>query len=1148
MSDHETRGDLEALARVGLWTRPTRLQLPYRSALSKRSSSPTSITTTSSPPTTPSPRCLRTRCFKPPPKPTLFSWIPRLPRGSANSHLRRTVTAHITSSLKTCRLGWPYCCHPYCTESLSTTSHLFIALDCPSPALTPTSAADIQSPASSLQLAHLSLSAASSFPPIALYTSPADQRSSSLHHPISFPTFPTTTRPLTPTNNPSACPTKEDDTSTPPSSFPVQIARRFEGPNAPQFLPSHLPKTTEAYSNWIDSLSDNYAVCLATGQADALWGTGSDICSHEHDSINQWESCSDNSSDCGTTPTSSSVESPLLAIHSTSCLPSATTSDSTRRLFLPYPFSSLPCTIATWWQNHQYIIVDSIFFHGYKCHPLDIEHWLGLSVNSCEGPFDSTYLQLCEERVSELCDYFFCDDFRIVNGHEVPSLGCVYSEYLITLLNALGCHLLCMHKLRLACWPSPRYFSSADDAHSSPYCLSFTTPHILPQTYTTMFDHCKEYNDEWHRTHYGQDWYETSTLHSIISSPATTALIVHQIQLFGYVSPFLDRSLLSPSATLLQEAPPQDTSYYSDNQSTTSSCSYPSASKSSTSPGTNNSRTGPTGHIPRNQSGFDDLSVLSDTSADDWGSRMKHMQYPSLSCRIFTSTLNTTPLPFIPTPCNTGYVMFLPPLTRLDTCCAARILGPSVVRVLGGLSECILHFNGDGHKASSAWKVHSYTLPHPSTQAHVHAEFMNALQGAICSFYNGRNGPPFLSTVLPSTGGTNPPPLLLSCSSIASGDDSPVSSPVQSFDAYLASTRSYNRSRERLLYARMHSLSCHNRLLRKLTEYGSLWQYKYIDPPRYLHSTNMRPLTSAAEYTQARWRNSHLTHNPYISPSTNRTNNNTYSNNNNNNNNNNNTTDISNNVTSTISTHNSIKYNNKLSCLTKVIHFRSSQMQAGVPSLEFSLTPPSHCRPYMTRRVLIPRTMPPPERNLSSPPYSPPFPYTQRRFFYSLLPVIYMLILATTTFYRCYTSLSQLTPPTLHNVTAFRFQHSLPLPSSPMATNHIESSPSLSDPSLAFTLTAQCYCFPPPFLPMVTNHSESSPSLSDPSLTFTLTAQCCCLPLPTLTSFQHRGLLDEHSVRHTHITLFSEACSTHVGCLFAPLLLFLFEYHYYYPP
>ena len=363
------------------------------------------------------------------------------------------------------------------------------------------------------------------------------------------------------------------------------------GPNAPKFLPSHLPTAPETYSTWLDSLSENCAGCFASGQVDALWGTSSDTCSHEHDSISQWESCSDNSSDtcshehdstnhwescsdtssdCGTTPTISSVESQLFA-PSTSWLPSATPGYSASRLFLPYPPSSLPCTVASWWQDHQYIIIDSIFFHGYKCHPLDIEHWLGLSVNSCGSTFDSTYLQLCEERVSFLCDYLFIDT-SVLDGNDnwVVSRGYVYSQYLVELLNALLCHLLSMHKLRLACWPSPRSFSSEDDSHISPYCLSFSTPHTLPPTYPTPDDpdsgknwyrtpddyYCNEYNAEWRRINHGENWFKTSNLHSVNSTLATSALIARQIRLFGgYGFQFSDRSLFpSPSSTLSQEA------------------------------------------------------------------------------------------------------------------------------------------------------------------------------------------------------------------------------------------------------------------------------------------------------------------------------------------------------------------------------------------------------------------------------------------------------------------------------------------------------------------------------------------------------------------------------------------------------------------
>ena len=589
-------------------------------------------------------------------------------------------------------------------QLLSSSAHCrhFIALDCPSPALLITaSAADLRSPASSSRFTHSLSSTASGCPPLAFQTPlTAGQRSSALHQlPPSSPTPPTPTRPLAPTTIPPVCPAKADGTYVSHSCPSRPASRKSVGPHAPKFLPSHLPTAAESYAEWVDSLSDDLAGCLTSGLLQAHPHTdlflyqdsydhappkidrvaplpaslnedySSDTCSNEQDSISSWESysdsnwesCGDNHSDNGTTNSDSnsigedSVESPLLAIRSATWLPSrAMTRDSALRLFLPYPSSSLPHAISSWWQDHQFIIVDSIFFHGYKCHPLDIEHWLGLSVTSCGGTFDSTYPQLCEERVSGLCDYLFLPDFDFDDeGNEVPSRGCVYSNYLIQLLNALVCHLLHIHKLRLTCWPSPHDFTSDDDSHSSPYCLSFSTPHTLPATYTTMYDHCKEYNSEWYRTHYGEDWYDTSTLHSIISSPATSSLIASQIQLFvsEYGPPPSDGSFLpSPSAhgtcsnlptstsdnSLSISSPPFSQpplqacpSSHWDNRSTDSKSSYLSASDVPNwiplPPEINIPWKGPTAIerlmtlAPTNQNGLDDLSVFSYTS-DDWQS------------------------------------------------------------------------------------------------------------------------------------------------------------------------------------------------------------------------------------------------------------------------------------------------------------------------------------------------------------------------------------------------------------------------------------------------------------------------------------------------------------------------------------------------
>ena len=66
----------------------------------------------------------------------------------------------------------------------------------------------------------------------------------------------------------------------------------------------------------------------------------------------------------------------------------------------------------------------------------------------------------------------------------------------------------------------------------------------------------------------------------------------------------------------------------------------------------------------------------------------------------------------------------------------------------------------------------------------------------------------------------------------------------------------------------------------------------------------------------------------------------------------------------------------------------------------------------------------------------------------------------------------------------------------------------------------------------------------------TLQVLYCHTPIPALplTLEHHDSSCVEHLVRHTRITPFPKGCSNHMGCLSAPPLLLLFEYHNYYPP
>ena len=326
--------------------------------------------------------------------------------------------------------------------------------------------------------------------------------------------------------------------------------------------------------------------------------------------------------------------------------------------------------------------------------------------------------------------------------------------------------------------------------------------------------------------------------------------------------------------------------------------------------------------------------------------------------------------------------------------------------------------------------------------------------------------------------------------------------PVRYFDALLASTHSYNRSRERLLYARMNSLSSYTRLLRKFTADCSLWTCKYVDPPRYLHSTTFRPLTSPVGYTR-----SHHLHNtlPRASPAptmsyTTATIHNTYCNSN------------------LIYNH----YYNTHNTQIKTIRIRPHRTQVGVTSLEFTLTPPSHRRHYTTHRVRN-SPAPPPTEFKTPPPLSHSLTFfTLKRFFLcSLLSAILLLLILTTTTVYCYATwfptLLQLpcTPLSLHNVAiSSYYQHALP----PL-------------PAFPYTETGS----------LLTFHSMPQRILQVPYYHTPITA----LPL---TLEHHDSSSVEHSVRHTRITPLSKGCSNHMGCLSALPLLLLFEYHNYYPP
>ena len=767
---------------MDLGERSTHLHPPFTLGSPKRPSSPTSITTISSPPTSPfqsypiTRRESISRRFRPPPKPTLSSWLPHLSTKPPSPKCSEPPTK--IPQFGTCLLGWYYCQHPYCTEAPIARCHKYqlippldpnqihtsntpvtskpfmpvtsychsIASGCPPRALSSALASDLRSFASSSQTssAHHTPFTAQDCPSLALLTASAADLRSSASSPQTCPADPT---PI----SPPVCPDKEDgETISTNSSPPRFAARKAVGPHAPKWLPSHVPSAADSYADWVDSLSEDFAGCLVSGlqyanprtdnfllqdsydhappkldriapfhasidQSDEDEHSQSswrDISTVEDDSDSNWESCDDSDSGCA-----ESEESPWLATLSIpeqlSMVPARGTA---LRLLIPYPSSTEPSSISSWWQDHQFLIVDSVFFHGYKCHPLDIAHWLGLPTDSVTGPVASDYPRQCKERVAGLCDYLYLPDFDFDDDdNEVPSRGCIYSQYLIDLLNDLLRQLLSMYKLRVACLPSPCSSSHEEDLCSE-YCLPPSFPHTIP-TRPDMYDHCKAYNAAWYNTHYNNpgDWYNTTELTSIVATPETSALIASQLRLFTETLPSGQSfnsaeesptptdsiaSLRSPSEThtpilsfdpqpcetAIRSYPPDYglqtsahasysvTSHSSDpplhscesrwdTQSSASTCSYLSASDIPISipvpPEIYIPWTGPTAIerlmtiVPRNPDEFDDLSVFSDTP-DGWESDWSY------------DTLDYASRTVLPSSHHTVHVPLLPPITTHD--------------------------------------------------------------------------------------------------------------------------------------------------------------------------------------------------------------------------------------------------------------------------------------------------------------------------------------------------------------------------------------------------------------------------------------------------------------------------------------------------
>ena len=187
-----------------------------------------------------------------------------------------------------------------------------------------------------------------------------------------------------------------------------------------------------------------------------------------------------------------------------------------------------------------------------------------------------------------------------------------------------------------------------------------------------------------------------------------------------------------------------------------------------------------------------------------------------------------------------------------------------------------------------------------------------------------------------------------------------------------------------------------------------------------------------------------------------------------------------------------------------------------IASLEFTLTPPSHCRHFTTRRVHI-LPVPPTELTTPLPSHSFILPPLRKRFSLLVFVISLLQITITTTVY-FYTTLrtplpTPYTPLLLHTVSFSYYQHAVPLP-----------------PAFPYTETGSLltfYSVLPRTLRTLFQH------------TFTFT-----LPL----TLEHAPCV-EHLIRYTRITPYPKGCSNHMGCLSAPPLVLLpFEYHNYYPP
>jgi len=1024
---------MDALAKVGSLARvPPRLHLaPHINP--KRSSSPTSITTVSSPPTSPSQQWPRRRSpsiirrYRPPPKPTLLSWMQFIlsDATSQSSHGCRKTT-HITPSSELCLLGWSHCQHPYCHDTLPKHSHYFIL---------PSNLVPPDGNPSSLP-----------FVPVTRYFASSTASASDLRSPALFPQtssatvlsptaldFPSLAFRPAHTNSIESSPSLSDLSLTVSAThnFP---SRDLHSPSASDLWSLALPPQTSSAPLLSPTALDLPSCASAITCQSTVASPPQSAVSSEECSTNITPSVYADS------PTSSSLNIPLTNCYQTTFLPASQTAVPEPCRSIPTPsenstyYISLrlqsvddtPVTVYSIAVSHDHYKIDQI-------QPWDLIFVTAFPPAHCysthyklhnQSGFISTALApgqkwlFIQHHVPSVCphpDHLVLDS---PSSCDFPTVLRWWTLNLPSIINQIYFEGWRYHPLDIEYWLGLR---------------GITSPVIIEDFFDRCGPHIMALQDAIANLPHSNRDYQRYGSAFVCTAIAFLSELSDQLWEI-YENRRLDLPITDYTARHATHCfpfthpsdPPfcwgEDTETPLDDEED-EDASLSTASGSEPLPHCSDEGTW-------NDVESDNISQCSSLSTPSLQGLLPgqastmHSPYLSQAIRHITDGLLT------------------PPDTDDSIDCASSAASTTTT---SSLVPSIYSSSSDSllcdQDSVSHWMRRDHSVP-------------------------GRHWRPVIETT-----STRPPP-------------------EQYMEAPPALTRTYNRSRERLLYARMRSLSHYTKLLQRLTADGTIWACRHVDPPRYLHnSTINRSLTPSTFYGRAQTAykpppcTTSILHTTHTHNSYNRQH------------------------------HNKTYFHDKHFSLTiKVPRKCSQQMQTGYTSLEYTLTPPSHPH-HSTRRCIkiLPITLS--EGTISLPTHSSTPIYSHKRFSRILLPVVYMLILATTTVY-LYRSLLQLTSLTTHNVTAPCFHLFLPLPT---AFSHTE------------TVTLLPFHSPVPQR--------------------TLLFFCAHTPITALhNTLLQRGPLHELSMRHADITPFPEGYSNHMGCRFAPLLLLLFEYHYYYPP